>query len=323
ASTPKQSRQAVVRQSDSSGDSATEAIERLLRDKRISSVNRTKRLLKFIQISPQNLHAALLAMPDDMPAIDFVEFFRALPPILLSLASASKPGTPASTRVLPCSAPSSALACADRLPHGLYDNEASMTMSLWVLCVKNGREAFFSDLMRMLAMLIVAPPSDIALPAVCSLARIFSAISLLATDIQRVRVLLCDIFMDAVDGLHTLPVLANTLAVWPDVLAMPPSNSPAPASAQALSLGLVIRAFQAVASGFHDVYAEARGKDEADALYSVMVDRCAWRPPCDAEFADRLLVEVGEVLQQLDQASPAYSIALCARSVLAPYAVAS
>ncbi|KAJ2470658.1 hypothetical protein EV174_006078, partial [Coemansia sp. RSA 2320] len=72
ASTPKQSRQAVVRQSDSSGDSATEAIERLLRDKRISSVNRTKRLLKFIQISPQNLHAALLAMPDDMPAIDFV-----------------------------------------------------------------------------------------------------------------------------------------------------------------------------------------------------------------------------------------------------------
>ncbi|KAJ2334637.1 hypothetical protein GGI00_001762, partial [Coemansia sp. RSA 2681] len=79
----------------------------------------------------------------------------------------------------------------------------------------------------------------------------------------------------------------------------------------------------AVASGIHDLYAEEHGRDEANELYAVMVERCGWRQPSDAEFADRIMVEVSESLERLDADSASYPIVLCAHSVLAPYVAAS
>ncbi|KAJ2891789.1 hypothetical protein IWW38_003473, partial [Coemansia aciculifera] len=58
----------------------------------------------------------------------------------------------------------------------------------------------------------------------------------------------------------------------------------------------------------------------ADELYSVMTEHCGWRQPGDAEFADRIMVEVGKSLRGLEVDSASYPMVLCARSVLAPYA---
>ncbi|KAJ1806424.1 hypothetical protein LPJ56_005132, partial [Coemansia sp. RSA 2599] len=75
----------------------------------------------------------------------------------------------------------------------------------------------------------------------------------------------------------------------------------------------------AIAAGIHDLYSEERDKEEADALYQVMVDRCGWRMPRDAEFADKILVEVNETLRGLDSSSSNYAVVLCAYNLLSPY----
>ncbi|KAJ2792860.1 hypothetical protein GGI18_000049 [Coemansia linderi] len=321
---------------DPSGDSDVEAIEKLLRDKRISGANRIKRFMSFAQKSPQLVLAALLGMADDLPTIDAAELSRALPSIL-----SSKPGAKADSSAAHRTAPSKeapsvfshanirelfaprhSLGAADSLPQGLYNDEAAVALLVWALCLRSSQDDFFSSFMLQLSRSIIAPPPGLALAMTCALARVFAILSLLADDVQRVRVLLCDLLMDAVDGPHLLPVLANALAVWPRALAMPADSDDGALSASSSarsSLGLIIRAFQAVVSGIHDLYAEEHGKDEADELYSVMTEHCGWRRPSDAEFADRIMVEVSEVLKGLEHDSPSYPIVLCAHSILAPY----
>ncbi|KAJ2746206.1 hypothetical protein GGI20_001561 [Coemansia sp. BCRC 34301] len=309
------------------GDPDVEAIEKLLRDKRISSANRTKRFLGFALKSPALMLAALLGMTDDLPTVDAVELSKALPPILASSTAKARPVPCKEISSIFAQALGSASDAVDSLPRGLYDNEATIALLIWVLCLRSVHDGFFASVMQQLAQAIVAPPPGLAMSTTCSLTRVFAALSMLADDVQRMRVLLCDLLMDAVDGPHLLPVLANTLAVWPKALAMPPSVDPVASdgdessagSGTRLALCLVIRAFQAVASGIHELYAEEYGRDEANELYSVMVEHCGWRQPSDAEFADRIMAEVTESLKCLEVDSPSYPIVLCARSVLAPY----
>ncbi|KAJ1944203.1 hypothetical protein GGF37_002307 [Kickxella alabastrina] len=270
-----------------------EAMERVLRDKRINGANRAKRFFSLLQKSPQELEAALLGMTDDMPVLDVAEFHRQL----LAYASA----TPLARRLLPPSEPSV-----------LHAIEASAVTCIWTLCFKNAQGSFFASLMRHMAQSIVSPVSSPA--ATCSLARIFAALSLVAGDIQRVRIMLCDLLMDAVDSPHTLPVLANTLAVYPAALTMPLETERA--------AWLVVRVVQAIAAGIHDLYAEEHSREEADALYTVMVNKCAWHLPAEAEFADRVLVEVSNELRSLHPEDSAYAVVMCAHNLLAPYMVA-
>ncbi|KAJ1895485.1 hypothetical protein LPJ66_004570, partial [Kickxella alabastrina] len=175
----------------------------------------------------------------------------------------------------------------------------------------NAQGSFFASLMRHMAQSIVSPVSSPA--ATCSLARIFAALSLVAGDVQRVRIMLCDLLMDAVDSPHTLPVLANTLAVYPAALTMPLETERA--------AWLVVRVVQAIAAGIHDLYAEEHSREEADALYAVMVAKCAWRLPAEAEFADRVLIEVSDELRSLRPEDSAYAVVMCAHNLLAPYMV--
>ncbi|KAJ2882908.1 hypothetical protein H4R27_003126 [Coemansia aciculifera] len=337
--TPASSRRSLARLlADPAGDSDVEAIEKLLRDKRISSANRIKRFLNFTQKSPQLVLAALLGMADDLPSLDAAELSKALPSILFSKSDAKADPSGASRTVPSKEVPSvfghanirelftprHALGAVANLPRGLYDSEATIALLIWALCLRSGQDDFFSSFMQQLSQSIIAPSPDLALSMTCSLTRVFAILSLLADDVQRMRVLLCDLLMDAVDGPHLLPVLANALAVWPKALAMPADTgdadgAPSASSSARSSLSLIIRAFQAVVAGIHDLYAEEHGKDEADELYSVMTEHCGWRRPSDAEFADRIMVEVSEVLRGLEHDSTSYPIVLCAQSVLAPY----
>ncbi|KAJ2444677.1 hypothetical protein GGF42_006232 [Coemansia sp. RSA 2424] len=344
AKAPGSNRRSLARLlAEPAGDPDVEAIEKLLRDKRISGVNRTKRFLGFALKSPPLVLAALLGMTDDLPAVDTVELSRALPAILAPSTHKTDASAKANARLVPCKevsgifgqalcVASDAVDAVDSLPRGLYDNEATIALLIWVLCLRSCQDDFFASIMQQLAQSIVAPLPGLAVSTICSLTRVFAALSLLADDVQRMRVLLCDLLMDAVDSPHSLPMLANALAVWPKALAMPADADPivddgvAPPSAGSSTrsaLGLVIRAFQAVASGIHDLYAEEHGRDEANELYAVMVERCGWRQPSDAEFADRIMVEVSESLERLDADSASYPIVLCAHSVLAPYVAAS
>ncbi|KAJ2106766.1 hypothetical protein GGI16_001801 [Coemansia sp. S142-1] len=331
AKTPASSRRSLARLlADSAGDSDVDAIEKLLRDKRISSANRIKRFLSLTQKSPHLVLAALLGMSDDLPSVDAAELSKALPSILSSKSDA-KVDPSAASRTVPSKevpsvfghasirelfTPGHAQGAETNLPRGIYDNEATAALLIWALCLRSGQDDFYSSFMQQLSLSIIAPPPDLAVSMTCSLARVFAILSLLADDVQRVRVMLCDLVMDAVDGPHLLPVLANALAVWPKALAMPADVSDSSAKS---SLSLIIRAFQAVVAGIHDLYAEEHGKDKADELYSVMTEHCGWRQPSDAEFADRIIVEVSETLRGLEHDSASYPVVLCAHSVLAPY----
>ncbi|KAJ2254021.1 hypothetical protein GGI13_002386 [Coemansia sp. RSA 455] len=329
--TPASSRRSLARLlADSAGDSDVDAIEKLLRDRRISSANRIKRFLNLTQKSPHLVLAALLGMSDDLPSVDAAELSKALPSILSSKSDA-KADPSAASRTVPSKevpsvfghasirelfTPGHAQGAEANLPRGIYDNEATAALLIWALCLRSGQDDFYSSFMQQLSLSIIAPPPDLAVSMTCSLARVFAILSLLADDVQRVRVMLCDLVMDAVDGPHLLPVLANALAVWPKALAMPTDVSDSGAKS---SLSLIIRAFQAVVAGIHDLYAEEHGKDKADELYSVMTEHCSWRQPSDAEFADRIIVEVSETLRGLEHDSASYPVVLCAHSVLAPY----
>ncbi|KAJ1665582.1 hypothetical protein EV178_003087 [Coemansia sp. RSA 1646] len=324
--TPKQGgRQAVGKDVDS------ETMERLLKDKRISSVNRAKRLFSHLQKAPHALQQALLQMQDGgVPSIDAAEFVRAIVSFITSLAT--KAGT--DIMVYPSeneytSSPSNTtddsdlLSLSDVVVRGLYETEVHIATSIWTVSIKNSQDQFFDGLMQLLAQKTVAPTTR-SVAAVCSLARIFAALCLLAADIQRVRIMLCDLLMDAVDSPHTLPVLSNVLAVCPDALRMPQEDESSHDGAEDRSaFRLVVRVFQAIVSGIHDLYSEEHSTAEADALYSIMVERCGWRHPSDAEFADKVFVETSNKLASLEHTSRSYPVVMCAYNLLAPYVAPS
>ncbi|KAJ2517490.1 hypothetical protein GGI11_003136 [Coemansia sp. RSA 2049] len=310
----------------------SETVERLLKDRRISGVNRAKRFFSHLQKAPHALHKALLQMHDgDVPLIDAAEFAKVLVPFVASLAT--KVG--ADSRVQPSEHEYRSLFSGNEdvadpgllshtAIHGLYKTEVDIAASIWIVSIKNSQGQFFNGLMQLLAQKTISP-STRSVAAVCSLARIFASLCLLAADIQRARVMLCDLLMDAVDSPHTLPVLSNVLAVCPDALRMPQeseSNHEADESAEDRSaLRLVVRVFQAIASGIHDLYSEEHGKAEADALYAIMVERCGWRRPSNAEYADKIFVETSDKLASLKHSSCSYPVVMCAYNLLAPYVV--
>ncbi|KAJ1906131.1 hypothetical protein LPJ81_001519, partial [Coemansia sp. IMI 209127] len=274
----------------------------------------------------QMLISGLLQIQDDgIPSIDAAEFAKAIVPFITSLAT--KPGAdiaiqPSGHEYTSSSGGANDAGLAplsDVAVRGLYESEIHIATSIWIVSIKNSQGPFFDGLMQLLAQKTVAPATR-SVAAACSLARIFSALCLLAADIQRVRIMLCDLLMDAVDSPHTLPVLSNVLAVCPDALRMPQEDEPSHSNSKDISaFRLVVRVFQAIASGIHDLYSEEHSKAEADALYSIMVERCGWRHPSDAEYADKVFVEAGNTLAGLDQTSSNYSVVMCAYSLLAPY----
>ncbi|KAJ2682171.1 hypothetical protein GGH99_004858 [Coemansia sp. RSA 1285] len=310
----------------------SETVERLLKDRRISGVNRAKRFFSHLQKAPHALHKALLQMHDgDVPLIDAAEFAKVLVPFVASLAT--KVG--ADSRVQPSEHEYRSLFSGNEdvadpgllshtAIHGLYKTEVDIAASIWIVSIKNSQGQFFNGLMQLLAQKTISP-STRSVAAVCSLARIFASLCLLAADVQRARVMLCDLLMDAVDSPHTLPVLSNVLAVCPDALRMPQeseSNHEADEGAEDRSaLRLVVRVFQAIASGIHDLYSEEHGKAEADALYAIMVERCGWRRPSNAEYADKIFVETSDKLASLKHSSCSYPVVMCAYNLLAPYVV--
>ncbi|KAJ1644782.1 hypothetical protein LPJ64_003584 [Coemansia asiatica] len=307
--------QAEAAQKSSSADEPDiSSMERLLRNKRINSVNRTKRFFLLLQKSPQIFNQKLLEIPWSIDELDKVEAQQLL--MALVATNAAQPG---SDIRLVASQRETSIPCekAGRKLIGLYPSEAEIVASIWTLCFKYSRGEFFNELMKLLAQNIVSPPPGFSVVATCSLVRVFAALSVLAGDIQRVRVMLCDLLMEAVDSAHTLPALSNALSVWPAALSEV-LETQEEAGARS-SLRLVVRVVQAIAAGIHDLYSEERNKEEADALYQVMVDRCGWRMPGDAEFADKILVEVKETLQALDSDSSDYAVVLCAYNLLSPY----
>ncbi|KAJ1799466.1 hypothetical protein LPJ59_001811 [Coemansia sp. RSA 2399] len=266
-----------------------------------------------------------IGIDDGIPSIDAAEFAKAIVPFITSLAT--KPGAdiaiqPSGHEYTSSSGGANDAGLAplsDVAVRGLYESEIHIATSIWIVSIKNSQGPFFDGLMQLLAQKTVAPATR-SVAAACSLARIFSALCLLAADIQRVRIMLCDLLMDAVDSPHTLPVLSNVLAVCPDALRMPQEDEPSHSNSKDISaFRLVVRVFQAIASGIHDLYSEEHSKAEADALYSIMVERCGWRHPSDAEYADKVFVEAGNTLAGLDQTSSNYSVVMCAYSLLAPY----
>ncbi|KAI8321978.1 hypothetical protein GQ54DRAFT_297665 [Martensiomyces pterosporus] len=322
---------AAKQRSDGTSELDIETIERLLKDRRISSINRAKRFFSMMQKSPSKLYSALLQMHEEVPNVDSSEFLKLLVALVASLSSA-KPAS--DIKMMPMQGAGGLGSgekgrefvvderVAGRVPAGLYESEANLAMAVWILSYKNGHGEFFGSLMRQMAQKVIAP-NERSVVATCSLARIFAALCFMAVDIQRLRVLLCDLLMEAVDSPHTLPVISNVLSVWPAVLAEPGSVSVgAPPSATPTSaFNLVFRVFQAIAAGIHDLYSEEHGKEEADALYAVMVDQCSWRPPSEAEFADRILVEVKQTLESISQESTEYPVVMCAYNLLAPYVI--
>ncbi|KAJ2385479.1 hypothetical protein GGI05_004689 [Coemansia sp. RSA 2603] len=293
-------------------------MERLLRDRRISSVNRTKRFFVLLQKSPHVFSQKLLAMFDGVLALDAIETRQ----MLMSLVATAAVQPESEVRLIASTVDVEHPIEPGNKLTGLYQVEADIAVSLWALCFKNSLGSFYAELMKLLAQNIVAPPDGYSVVATCSLARVFTALGFLSDDIQRVRVMLCDLLMDAVDSTHTLPVLSSALAVWPAALAMPAESVEGEADVEAgarASLRLVVRVVQAIAAGIHDLYAEEQNKKEADSLYQFMVDRCGWRAPSDAEFADKILVEVTKTMHNLDHESKNYAVVMCAYNLLSPY----
>ncbi|KAJ2278851.1 hypothetical protein GGH14_002912 [Coemansia sp. RSA 370] len=307
-------------------------IKDVLTNRRILDTTRAKRCFGLVVNSPLELQGVLARMDETVPSIDAARFAELL--IVQIHADANRASSPVS--VLPCSTPletpeekfregsqaaSKLKLLADGIRPGLYKHEAMLVMSIWTIVLKSEQFSFFSELMYKLSQGIVLRSSASA-AATCSLARIFVTLSLLAADIQRVRVMLCDMLMDAVDSPHALPVLANSLAIWPDVLQMPSTSvSDTTENVTEQAYELMIRVFQAIAAGIHDLYKEEKGPEEADKLYSVMVAQCGWRLPGHAEFADTLLVEVKNTLNGLDHDSRGYPVVMAAFNLLAPYMI--
>ncbi|KAJ2636262.1 hypothetical protein GGF40_003107 [Coemansia sp. RSA 1286] len=306
--------EAAGKQTSGSGEPDINSMERLLRNRRIGSVNRTKRFFLLLQKSPQLFNQKLLEIPWSIEELDKTEAQQLL--MALVATNAAQPGS--DIRLVASQAPITVPSEHGKKLTGLYPSEAEIAASIWTLCFKYSRGEFFCGLMKLLAQSIVSPPSGFSVVATCSLTRVFAALGVLSGDIQRVRVMLCDLLMEAVDSAHTLPVLSNALSVWPAALSEPSEGKDSEAGARA-SLRLVVRVVQAIAAGIHDLYSEERSKEEADALYQVMVDQCGWRMPRDAEFADRILVEVNDTLRGLDSSSSDYAVVLCAFNLLSPY----
>ncbi|KAJ1872626.1 hypothetical protein LPJ55_002926 [Coemansia sp. RSA 990] len=303
------------------------ALKEIVSNRRILGTTRAKRCFGLITGSPLELHSMLARSDDKVLPTDTARFAE----LLIAQINADADST---AGLFPCKVPldtpdekavqsSQAAAKLKQLvPEiglGLYKQEALLAMSVWTLVVKSEQATFYGELMHMIAQELV---KQISAPsaAACSLARMFVTLCLLAADIQRVRVFLCDLLMDAVDSSHTLPVLANMLALWPKALQMPPaqdSDGAEPEMRQ--SFELMVRVFQAIAAGIHDLYKEERSVEEADALYAVMVERCGWRRPEDAEFADKLMVEVKSTLGSLDSSSRGYPVVMAAFNLLSPY----
>ncbi|KAJ1958329.1 hypothetical protein EC988_000366 [Linderina pennispora] len=298
-------------------EQTVESIERLLKDKRISSANRAKRFFSILQKTPQKLHASLLQITGEIPEVDPAEFLKSLSShmaspgagkVLLAPGSASDSGLPATVAFVVDNQ------IAGHVPRRLSSFESDVAMAVWIFAYKCDRVQFFGNLMRLLAQRTISSGNDRTVAATCSLARIFAALCFLAQDIQRLRVLLCDLLMEAVDQAHTLPVIANVLSIWPAALKTTGDQTEP-------SLGLVVRVFQAIVAGIHDLYSEEHSRDEADSLYSVMVDQCGWRQPCKAEFADKIFIEVEDMLRTLGEDSSEYPVVKCAHNLLAPYIV--
>ncbi|KAJ1835558.1 hypothetical protein LPJ63_001038 [Coemansia sp. RSA 2711] len=302
-------------------------IKDILMNRRILETTRAKRCFDLMVGSPMVLQAVLARAEDPVPPIDTARFAE----LLIAHIHAEASHSSSELGTLPCSAsldtpdeklPEGSVVAAklqllaNGIQPGLYKHEAVVAMSVWVLVLKSEQAAVYDELMRKLSQGIVLRAASTA-AAACSLARVFVALGVLAADIQRVRTMLCDLLMDAVDSPHALPVLANTLAIWPDVLRMPPASAEAPADVQPFEL--MVRVFQAIAAGIHDLYRDEKGTDEADRLYAVMVERCGWRLPGDAEFADTLLGEVKTTLNSLDRDSRGYPVVMAAFNLLAPY----
>ncbi|KAJ2355649.1 hypothetical protein GGF43_002562 [Coemansia sp. RSA 2618] len=311
-------------------------IKDVLMNRRILDTTRAKRCFGLVTGSPLELHGVLARMDDTVASIDAARFAE----LLIAQLHADVNRAP-SPIVAPCTtaldtrdeksrdsianthAAAKLKLLADNIQPGLYKHEAVLTMSVWTLVLRSEQSTFYSELMYKLSQGIVLR-SNATAAATCSLARVFVALGLLADDIQRVRVMLCDMLMDAVDSPHALPVLANTLAIWPHVLRMPSTDTDdadTEGEATKRAFGLMVRVFQAIAAGIHDLYKEEKGEEEADKLYAVMVARCGWLMPGDAEFADTLLVEVKNTLNGLDHHSSAYPVVMAAFNLLAPYMV--
>ncbi|KAJ2452631.1 hypothetical protein EV183_002782 [Coemansia sp. RSA 2336] len=304
------------------------ALKEIMSNRRILSTTRAKRCFGLIASSPLELHSMLARSNDKVLPTDTARFAELL--IAQINTDADSTGvfpskvsldTPDEKAVQSSQAAAKLRQLVPEIGLGLYKQEALLAMSVWTLVVKSEQATFYGDLMHRIAQELV---KQISAPsaAVCSLARVFVTLCLLAADIQRVRVLLCDLLMDAVDSSHTLPVLANVLAVWPQVLQMPSAQDSDEAEPEMRqSFELMVRVFQAIAAGIHDLYKEERGAEEADALYAVMVERCGWRRPEDAEFADKLMVEVKNTLGSLDNTSRGYPVVMAAFNLLSPYMV--
>ncbi|KAJ2809077.1 hypothetical protein H4R20_000381 [Coemansia guatemalensis] len=311
------------------GRQGLQGIVPALTNKRIRDITRAKRAFDTAISSPLELHTALARMNDMVPPLDAARFAelivahidaeaaQASNPIELLPNSRALDASDADTGEHGLAAARLQALVGDMSP-GLYCREAIMALSIWTLILKSEQDDFYPEVMRMLSKSIVLRASSPTRVS-CSLARIFVVLGLLAADIQRVRTMLCDLLMDAVDGPHSLPVLANTLAIWPDVLSVPPTDWQS--TDGWLSFGLIVRVFQAIAAGIHDLYAEENERDVADKLYAIMVERCGWRMPADAEFADNLLVEVKDTLSTLEQDSADYPVVMAAFNLLAPYMV--
>ncbi|KAJ2080926.1 hypothetical protein H4R24_002726 [Coemansia sp. RSA 988] len=309
------------------GRQGLQGIVSALTNKRIRDITRAKRAFEIAVSSPLELQTALARMSDMVPPLDATRFAELIVSHIdteAARASNMIESLP-NSRALDAAdtdttehglAAARLQALAGDMQPGLYFHEATMALSAWTFVLKSEQDGLYPEVMRILSQSIVlraSSPTQVS----CSLARIFVVLGLLAADIQRVRTMLCDLLMEAVDDPHALPVLANTLAIWPDVLAVPPTDGQ---SADGwLSFGLIVRVFQAIASGIHDLYAEENERDEADKLYAIMVERCGWRMPGNAEFADSLLVEVKDTLSTLDQDSADYPVVMAAFNLLAPY----
>ncbi|KAJ2161421.1 hypothetical protein GGF46_001516 [Coemansia sp. RSA 552] len=305
-------------------------IERMLLDKRILSGTRARRCFGAAVSSPLELQTVLVRMDGSLLSIDADK----LADLLLAHLNAMTAQPAVNGSIMPCRQPldlppagpgeggllvAKLLPLAHGMQAGLYRPEADVVMSIWMLALRSEQPGFYDALMRRLSREVVRR-SSYTVAGVCSFARVFAALGLLAADIQRVRVMLCDLLMDAVDSPHTLPVLANTLAVWPNVLALPSEQSGLGEKGPGvLSFSLVVRVFQAIAAGIHDLYKDENGLAEADELYSVMVQRCGWRQADDAEYADKLLTEVKSTLSSLARESTDFAVVMAAFNLLAPY----
>ncbi|KAJ2711880.1 hypothetical protein H4R19_003040 [Coemansia spiralis] len=294
-----------------------------LLNRRILDSTRARRFVSLVGSSPLALPTALARMAGRVPPLDSARLVELLlahahtetAQLMPSAQPLAEGGAAGGER----SAVAAGLAAlAGGLQPGLYEHEAAVALSVWAVALRCEQKTFYGDFMRCLAAQLVLRASG-PVPAACSLARVFAALGFLAADIQRVRAMLCDLLMEAGDSPHALPVLANALAVWPAVLAAPPAADAEPASDGRLSFGLMVRVVQAVAAGIHDLYAEERDASEADALYAIMVARCGWQQPSEAEFADTLLVEAKDTLGRLSHDSADYPVVMAALNLLAPY----